>query len=115
MFALATNRKIPLDKALERRIALKVDFALPDRAQRREIWQRLSPPKLPLARDADLDELRAAELTGGEIKNIILNAATLALQRAACGMVTHAELRQAVTLEQSGRWRRSGSSPIGFG
>ena len=32
---LATNRKVSLDKALERRIALKVDFELPDRAQRR--------------------------------------------------------------------------------
>jgi len=112
---LATNRKISLDKALERRIALKVDFEPPDRAQRREIWQRLLPPKLPLARDVDLDQLSAIDLTGGEIKNIILNAARLALQRAASGMVTQADFRAAVALQQSGRWCRSGGGAIGFG
>ena len=40
---LATNRKITLDKALQRRIALKVEFDRPDQKRRRLIWERLLP------------------------------------------------------------------------
>ena len=48
-----------LDKALQRRITLKVEFHRPDRPQRREIWEKFLPRKLPLARDVDLDRLCA--------------------------------------------------------
>ena len=78
---LATNRNVALDKALERRITLKVEFGLPDRAMRRAIWERLIPRKMPLAPDVSLDELAGPELTGGEIKNAVLNAARLAVIR----------------------------------
>jgi SpoVK/Ycf46/Vps4 family AAA+-type ATPase len=78
---LATNRKITLDKALERRISLKIEFERPGRKERRQIWEKFLPKKLPLARDVDFNQLSEADLAGGEIKNVVLNAARLALQR----------------------------------
>ena len=77
---LATNRKATLDKALERRITAKIEFPRPDRLLRESIWKRLLPSGMPLAKDVDITELARKDLSGGEIKNVILNAA-----RAACG------------------------------
>ena len=78
---LATNRKITLDKALGAadRAEGRVRAARPARTAL--IWEKLLPQKLPLARDVDLDDLSEADLAGGEIKNVVLNAARLALQR----------------------------------
>ncbi len=72
---LATNRTSALDKALARRIAVKVEFPRPDRPARRRLWRKLIPAALPLAGDVDLDEVAAVDLSGGEIKNAVLNAA----------------------------------------
>jgi hypothetical protein len=71
---LATNRRVALDPALERRIALKVEFRAPDRDMRRRIWEKMLGGRLPLSGDVDLDRLSSAELTGGQIKNVLLNA-----------------------------------------
>lgn len=78
---LATNRDAQLDAALERRLSLKVAFPRPDRASRREIFARMLPSKLPLQADVDIDSLATHDLSGGEIKNIVLNAARKALVR----------------------------------
>ncbi|MDY0168480.1 MAG: ATP-binding protein [Thermoguttaceae bacterium] len=112
---LATNRKVALDGALQRRIALKIDFPRPDRDHRRQIWQRLLPRKLPLARDVELDVLSRADLVGGEIKNIILNAARLALQRTDAGLVTMHDFQTAIRIEQEGGWNGAHGKRIGFG
>ncbi len=112
---LATNRKVALDGALQRRIALKIDFPRPDRDHRQQIWQRLLPRKLPLARDVDLDALSRVEFVGGEIKNIILNAARLALQRDDAGSVTMSDCEAAVRIEQEGGWSGRRENRIGFG
>jgi len=101
---LATNRKITLDKALERRIAVKVEFTPPDREMRRQIWRRLVPKKLPLSEGVDLDDLARRELTGGEIKNVVLNAARIALARDPEGNVAAADFEQAMSMEKSGGW-----------
>jgi len=111
---LATNRKITLDKALERRITLKVEFERPDRKQRREIWAKFLPHKLPLERDVELDELSVWELAGGEIKNVVLNAARIAVKRDECGPVTMQDFREAVAMEYMGRWNRNHQGRIGF-
>jgi hypothetical protein len=111
---LATNRKITLDKALQRRITLKVEFDRPDRKQQRQIWRKLLPKRMPLARDVDLNELSEADFVGGEIKNAVLNAARLAMQRNGRGPVTMSDFRQAVALERDGGWNESGNSKIGF-
>jgi len=72
---LATNRTIGPDRALSRRIALKLVFGPPDRAMRLRIWETRIPDSLPLASDVDLEALSASALTGGRIKNVVLNAA----------------------------------------
>lgn len=78
---LSTNRKVTLDKALARRISLKLEFKPPTREQARQIWKKLLPKKLPLNDDVNLDELSRTPLTGGEIKNVVLNAARRAADR----------------------------------
>jgi SpoVK/Ycf46/Vps4 family AAA+-type ATPase len=111
---LATNRRVSLDPALERRITLKVAFEPPDREERLAIWQRMIPAKLPLGHDVDLDVLTAAELTGGEIKNVLLNAARLALGRGPEGPVTMADFGEALRMEKAGSRRGDRSGGIGF-
>lgn len=76
---LATNRIQTMDEALERRIALIVEFPFPKYAQRIQIWQKLLPSKLPLAEGVTPEVLAQPKFTGGQIKNIILQAARLAL------------------------------------
>ena len=95
---LATNRKVTLDKALERRISLKLEFERPVADMRKKIWERLMPSKLPIAPDVCLDVLAKSDLSGGEIKNVVLNAARIALARGNDSMVTMADLQQAIDL-----------------
>lgn len=74
-----TNRVQDLDRALERRISLKLTFPYPDQAARAAIWRRMIPAKCPLDKDVDLMRLAEIEMTGGDIKNVVLNAAREAL------------------------------------
>ena len=112
---LASNRRISLDPALERRITLKVEFTRPDAAARLKLWRKLLPRKLPLAKDVDLARLARADLSGGEIKNAVLNAARLALVRDPRGGVNMGDLEEAVEMELRAR-RGSGRAgdTIGF-
>jgi len=76
---LTTNRIGELDKALERRISLIVRFPKPSAKHRLDIWKSLIPKKLPLHDDVSLEALAEEfDLTGGIIKNVVLNAARLA-------------------------------------
>lgn len=74
----ATNRADTLDPAMARRISLMVEFHNPDEKSRLGIWEVLLPKKMPLAKDVNLKKLAKFELTGGFIKNVILNAARAA-------------------------------------
>lgn len=112
----ATNRRMALDAALERRIALKIAFERPGRAERRKIWDILLPPKLPLARSVDVDVLADHDLSGGEIKNVILNAARLTLKRGRRARVRQADFEAAIRRERDGSWTESGAKAVlGFG
>ena len=96
---LATNRKVILDPALERRIALKVEFDRPDREMRKRIWRKFLTGNIPLADDVDIDTLCEADLTGGEIKNAVLNAARIALCRGGKKKVRMRDLIEACEME----------------
>lgn len=74
-----TNRTPALDPAFERRLQLKVEFPAPDEHLRLSIWKKLIPAKLPLGECVKLERLAKAVLTGGYIKNVILNAARKAI------------------------------------
>jgi SpoVK/Ycf46/Vps4 family AAA+-type ATPase len=74
---LTTNRRSALDPAFLRRIRFAVSFPFPDAPQRADIWRKVFPPE---AATLGLDHERLARLriTGGNIRNIALNAAFLA-------------------------------------
>lgn len=76
---LATNRIETLDEALERRISLIVEFPEPDFPKREKIWERMLPKKMPVGDKVTPKKLAESKLTGGQIKNAVLQAARLAL------------------------------------
>ncbi|MGK5110664.1 AAA family ATPase [Geodermatophilus sp. CPCC 205506] len=76
---LATNLRQNLDDAFARRIRFLVDFPFPDERSRQLMWRKHLPPDAPVAPDVDWELLaRSFPVTGGSIKNIVLNAAFLA-------------------------------------
>ncbi|HZR30128.1 MAG TPA: ATP-binding protein [Terriglobales bacterium] len=79
---LATNMKAFLDSAFMRRLRFIVDFPFPDAVQRKEIWRRVFPPTAAV-RGLDLGVLSRLEITGGNIRNIAVNAAFLAADEGA--------------------------------
>ena len=74
---LTTNLKSSLDKAFQRRLRFSVDFPFPDAAQREAIWSKTFPNATP-TRDLEHARLSHLNMTGGNIRNIALNAAFLA-------------------------------------
>jgi SpoVK/Ycf46/Vps4 family AAA+-type ATPase len=76
---LATNLKENMDEAFTRRIRFIVEFAFPDEADRLRIWQTHFPQEAPVASEVDCAYLaREYKVSGGSIKNVVLNAAFLA-------------------------------------
>lgn len=71
---LTTNQKTALDPAFQRRLRFIVHFPFPDLAQREAIWHRAFPPASP-TRGLDCAKLAKLHMTGGQIRNIALNAA----------------------------------------
>ena len=84
---LTSNLKSSLDKAFQRRLRFTVDFPFPGTAEREAIWSRVFPAKAPTF-GLDIKRLGRLNMTGGNIRNIALNAAFLA-----------AEARSAITME----------------
>ena len=76
---LTTNLRTALDKSFLRRLRFVVQFPFPDAGQREEIWRRSFPVRA-LTRDIDHRRLAQANLAGGNIRNIVLNAAFLAAE-----------------------------------
>jgi AAA+ superfamily predicted ATPase len=111
---LTTNRKMTLDKALERRITAKVEFPRPDRHLREGIWRSLLPKDLPLGGDVDISHLAAMDLAGGEIKNVILNAARMACGRQSDDRVTAQDFERALEMETRDRWGETSRKRAGF-
>ena len=71
---LTTNQKAALDTAFQRRLRMVVNFPFPDAAERREIWCRVFPAATPTAA-LDAAKLAKLHMSGGQIRNIALNAA----------------------------------------
>lgn len=76
----ATNLAVNFDPAFERRIRTHVRFEMPGVEEREKIWKvQLHPLKTPLAADVNFRELAERyEVSGGDIKNAVLKAATMA-------------------------------------
>lgn len=76
---LATNLRENMDEAFTRRIKFMVDFPFPDVASRKLIWQTHFPREAPMSGNVDFERLsQQLQITGGSIKNIVLNAAFFA-------------------------------------
>jgi AAA+ superfamily predicted ATPase len=77
---LATNLRRNMDDAFIRRIAFVVQFPLPEEPERLRIWQGVFPAETPRGGDVDLPFLaRQFKIAGGNIRNIALAAAFLAV------------------------------------
>lgn len=79
----ATNLASNYDAAFVRRIMAHVEFLLPDYQSRIKLWQMHLPEMLPLADDVRHESLadQSDGLSGGDIKNIVINAASVAVVR----------------------------------
>jgi AAA+ superfamily predicted ATPase len=78
---LATNLRNNMDEAFARRMHFTVEFPVPEEDDRLRIWKGIFPPEVPIGKDVDLPFLaKQFKITGGNIKNIAVNAAFLAAQ-----------------------------------
>lgn len=77
---LATNYLNNIDKAFLRRISYIIAFPFPDYDMRLEIWKKAFPKEAPISKDVDYEFLaKTFELAGGNIRNVSLNSAYLAI------------------------------------
>jgi DNA polymerase III delta prime subunit len=86
---LATNLRQNMDEAFLRRIHVSVDFPFPDEAARAGIWRGMFPAGVTPPPAADIAALAARfPLSGGSIRNIVLDATFRALARQPLGEPT---------------------------
>lgn len=76
----ATNLAANFDPAFERRIRTHVRFEMPGAEEREQIWRvQIHPKKTPIAQDVSFRGLAENyEVSGGDIKNAVLKAASSA-------------------------------------
>jgi hypothetical protein len=80
---LTSNLRQNIDDAFLRRIHVSIEFPLPDADSRLKIWQGLFPPGMGRPDAASVEDLATRfELTGGNIRNIVIDAAFRALAEA---------------------------------
>ena len=105
---LASNLRRNIDEAFLRRLHYVVDFPQPDVADRERLWRGMFPEEAPLAPDIDFAFLaRQFELVGGDIRNVVLDAAFLAAEeRGPIGMrqLVRAVHRQLMKQGKSPSW-----------
>ena len=81
MVILATNLRENMDEAFTRRIRFIVEFPFPDAASRLEIWKTHFPGEAPVSEGIYYEVLsKHFQIAGGNIKNVVLNAAFLAAE-----------------------------------
>ena len=109
---LTTNLKDSLDPAFLRRLRFVVPFPFPDAAQRAAIWRRAFPAQTPTA-SLSMERLARLAVTGGNIRNIALNAAFLAADAGEPVRIAHilraarseyAKLDKTLTEAEAGGW-----------
>jgi ATPase family associated with various cellular activities (AAA) len=103
ILVVTTNAGDRIDAAFQRRMDVCVQFSPPDAAERRSIWQLHLPAEHAVGQPL-LDEVaHRCDLTGGQIRNAVLHASTVALEEG--GSVTASHLEEAVRRE----YRKSGA------
>ena len=109
---LTTNMKSALDKAFLRRIRFVVQFPFPDVAHRAEIWRRIFPKDTP-TKNIEETKLARLNITGGNIRNIALNAAFIAADKGESVRMSHislaarseyAKMEKSMSTIETGTW-----------
>jgi SpoVK/Ycf46/Vps4 family AAA+-type ATPase len=76
---LATNRKQDMDEAFTRRFDIIVSFSMPDAAHRFRIWESMFPANAERDGKPDCSQpARKFELSGEDLRNVVLSAVYLA-------------------------------------
>ena len=97
---LATNLARVMDRALDRRIDIAVEFEMPDAELRKALWRKLVPKEAPLGKDVDLDAVATKyALTGGSILNAVRQAMRNALKRGKRHRITQEDFVKAAERE----------------
>lgn len=107
---LATNLRRNLDEAFSRRMHYVIEFPQPDEEHRLILWQKIFPRQTPTS-GIDFDFLAAQfQITGGDIRNVALDAAFLAAQDG--GVVTMRQIAAAMSRQMVKQGRPS--APVDF-
>jgi SpoVK/Ycf46/Vps4 family AAA+-type ATPase len=95
---LATNLRKNIDEAFFRRMHFAVEFPFPEEKYRYRIWKQHFPQAAPMADDIDFNFLaNRLNVTGGNIKNIVVNAAFMAAENS--GVINMKHLVRAASRE----------------
>lgn len=70
-----TNLISNLDKAFSRRFNYKIEFKLPNKTERKKIWEKQLPNSASYEQGFNIDNLLKYELSGGQINLIVKNTA----------------------------------------
>jgi SpoVK/Ycf46/Vps4 family AAA+-type ATPase len=99
---LASNMPGALDRALDRRVDIGVDFEMPNAEMRRRIYETLVPPNAPLAKNVNFAALaRRYPLSGGSILNVVRQAMRHALRRGRRRRITQDDFVRAAEKEMA--------------
>lgn len=78
---LASNLGQNIDEAFARRMHYVIEFPMPGQEHREQLWRGMFPSQAPLGEDVDFPFLaKQFSLSGGDIRNVSLDAAFLAAQ-----------------------------------
>lgn len=94
---LASNFPRNIDEAFRRRMHFAVEFSQPDRDLREAIWRAIFPQEVPVDELLDYPFMSKFKISGGNIKNIVVNAAFFA--SADEGIVTMKHIVRAIKRE----------------
>jgi hypothetical protein len=88
---VTTNANERIDTAFQRRMDTVVEFVKPEAPERRQIWRLHLPENHRVSANGLQEIIQRCELTGGQIRNIALHAASLALAEKSALNTRHLE------------------------
>lgn len=88
---ITTNASDRIDSAFQRRMDTVVDFVAPEVPERMQIWELHLPENTAVAPNRMQEIIQRCELTGGQIRNVALHAASLALSEKTSLNTAHLE------------------------
>jgi hypothetical protein len=101
---LATNLRQNMDEAFTRRMRFIIEFPFPEEDDRLRIWKGVWPEEVPLGEDMDLHWLaRQFRLSGGNIRNVALDAAFHAAEQQQAISMHHLTRATKRELQKMGR------------